>query len=397
MNFKGKKLMILGAGIYQKPLIKKAKKMGLTVHVCSKMGDYPGIPIAPFFHEVDISNPTKILNLAKKLEIDGILTTATDVCLESIGYVVDELNLSGTGLMDSIACLNKSVMKKRFLLADVPSPDYLEANSIQDAIKFFNTKSVNCVLKPTDSSGSRGVTKIESIDEIESAFQEACKFSNLNKVIIEEWVDGEEFGAQVVVIDKKIEMLIIHSDLTTPPPHRIPIAHGCPHPKEKELLPLVTEILSKAIKALGVNNTICNVDFILSKNGPQIIEMTSRMGGTRLPEVCGKYWGVDLYKLAIKISLGEKPKIPKNPKGIPNAAHNIILKKTGYVEKLGDMDEKHTWKLTIKEGEKVNFNISNLIEIGYIHVFNSDPIKALTSSSILANKFRDTIIILEEN
>ena len=112
MNLDGKKILILGAGTHQVPLIEQAKRMELEVHVCSRFGDYPGISLAPYFHEVDISDKIKIVELAKELQIDGILTTATDVCLEAIGAVVDEIGLIGTGLENSKACLDKSLMKK---------------------------------------------------------------------------------------------------------------------------------------------------------------------------------------------------------------------------------------------------------------------------------------------
>ena len=93
---KRNKILILGAGRQQIPLISTAIKMQLEVHVCSILGDYPGIEIAPYFHEVDISDSKAVLELAKSIEIQGIITTGTDVCLESIGLVIDRLNLPGT-------------------------------------------------------------------------------------------------------------------------------------------------------------------------------------------------------------------------------------------------------------------------------------------------------------
>ncbi len=396
MELKNKKIMILGAGKYQTPLINKAKEMNLEVHVCSISGNYPGIPFASFFHEVDISVPKKILALAKKLDIDGIITTATDVCLESIGLVVEKLNLSGTNHTNSIACLNKSKMKERFFKNDVPTPKYSTCEEIEHVIHFFNNSESHCVLKPVDSSGSRGVHKVENINDIEFAFLEAQKFSKSKNIIIEEWVEGEEFGAQVVVLDNKVVMLILHSDLTTPPPHRIPIAHGCPHYNERELLSPVTECITKAINSLGINNTICNVDLILTDEGPQIIEVTSRMGGTYLPEICGNYWGIDMYKLAIEISLGIKPIIPIRPTGKPNAAHKLIINRLGTISKYGQMSDKYSWDLWFKEGDGLPSG-NNFREIGYVQVFGTDPARVLNEASNAAKLFQDTSTISGDN
>tara|TARA_B100001996_G_scaffold103079_1_gene77408 strand:+ start:3420 stop:4613 length:1194 start_codon:yes stop_codon:yes gene_type:complete len=396
MNLKGKKLLILGAGMHQIPLIEQAKMMELEVHVCSKLGNYPGIPLAPYFHEVDISDKIKILELAKNLQIDGILTTATDVCLESMGIVVEELNLHGTGLEDSKACFDKGIMKKRFFDNKVPTANYIEINKLQDAIGFFNNTKFACVLKPTDSSGSRGVTKVENILNLEDAYNKALHFSKSSKVIIEEWLEGEELGAQAIVIEGKLAILILHSDITTPPPHRVPIGHGCPHPEETTLLPLASEITQKAIHALGIGNGICNVDFILSNQGLQIIEMTCRMGGTHLPEVCGEYWGINLYKLAIQLSLGENPILPQNPLGQINAAHSLIFQSEGTLIKLGKIDQELEWHFYFNEGENVKFNASNQAELGYVHVKGLEALTTLNSASKAANIFCNTTEIMED-
>ncbi len=395
MNLKRKKLLILGAGIHQTPLIEEAKKMGLEVHVCSKTGNYPGISIAHHFHEVDISDKIKVFELTKKLKIDGILTTATDVCLESIGIAVDELGLIGTGSKNSKACLDKIIMKKRFLLNKVPTPKYIEINKYEDAIEFFNNIGHDCVLKPTDSSGSRGVTKIENISHLEEAYHKALHFSKSGKVIIEEWLVGEELGAQAIVIEGKLALLTLHSDITTPPPHRVPIGHGCPHPEEAKLLPLATNITEKAIKALGIGTGICNVDYILSNQGLQIIEMTCRMGGTHLPEVCGEYWGFNFYKLAIQLSLGEKPIFPKSPLGKINAAHNLILKSEGTLIKLGIMNHEYDWHFYFEEGENITLNASNQAELGYVQVTGSNPSTILNLASKTANIFRKSTKVSE--
>ena len=396
MNLKGKKLLILGAGTHQKPLIEEAKIMELEVHVCSKPGNYPGISTAHYFHEVDISDKIKVLQLAKKLEIDGILTTATDVCLESIGIVVDELGLFGTGFKNSKACLDKIIMKKRFLVNNVPTPKYIQINKYEDAIEFFNNTEHDCVLKPTDSSGSRGVTKIENISHLEEAYHKALHFSKSSKVIIEEWLEGEELGAQAVVIEGKLALLTLHSDITTPPPHRVPIGHGCPHPEEIKLLPIATEITEKAIKALGIGTGVCNVDYILSNQGLQIIEMTCRMGGTHLPEVCGEYLGFNFYNLAIQLSLGEKPTLPLKPLGRTNAAHNLILQSEGSLVKLGKTNQELEWHFYFKEGEKIMLNASNQAELGYVHVTGSDPLTTLNLAKKAADTFCKTTKIMED-
>ena len=387
---KRNKILILGAGRQQIPLISTAIKMQLEVHVCSILGDYPGIEIAPYFHEVDISDSKAVLELAKSIEIQGIITTGTDVCLESIGLVIDRLNLPGTCLESSKSCLNKTLMKARFSRFNVPTANYALIDSVESGTEFFNSQTSACVIKPADSSGSRGVNRIEMGAEIHAALVDARKYSASGEIIIEEWLEGEEFGAQAIIIDGKLEKLMLHSDITTPPPRRIPIGHGCPHPAESELMPMVWSIVEHAVSALGIDNTISNIDFILTEDGPKIIEMTCRMGGTHLPEVCGTFWGIDMYETALQIALGMQPVLPESPLGVPNAIQNLIFDQPGKVAKLGDTDQEFVWNLYFGVGDYVVLNAAKQAELGYVQDTTSDVGSLLQSVTNAAEAFCNT-------
>ena len=385
-----KKILILGAGRQQVPLITAAIGMQLEVHVCSIQGNYPGIEIAPNFYEVDISDSIAVFELAKEIGIHGIITTGTDVCLESIGVVVDGLNLPGTCLESSKSCLNKTLMKERFSRFNVPTASYALIESVESGTKFFDSHSSACVIKPADSSGSRGVNRIESSSEILAALVDAQKYSASGEIIIEEWLEGEEFGAQAIIIDGKLKKLMLHSDITTPPPRRIPIGHGCPHPAESDLMPMVWSVVEHAVSALGINNTISNIDFILAKDGPKIIEMTSRMGGTHLPEVCGTFWGIDMYDTALQIALGVNPELPSSPLGVPNAIQNLIFVQPGKVVRLGTMNEEFVWNLYFGDGDDVTLNAAKQAELGYVQDVTSDVESLLENVTKAAEAFCNT-------
>ena len=350
---KQQKIMILGAGVYQEPLIRTALSMNLEVHVASLLGDYPGINIAPNFHPIDITDEKGILKLCQELEIDGILTTATDICIPTIGLVVDNIGLSGTGYKSGYACMDKSKMKQKFIEKGVPTANYRDVNSVNEAVNFFEEIDGPCVIKATDSSGSRGIIRVNRIDEIADAFNEAFSISINGTVLIEEWITGDEFGAQAVVIGDKLILTMIHSDITTPPPRKMPIGHGCPHPEEKMLLEKTKIAIQDAIEALEIKDAICNVDLIDSPNGPILIEIAARMGGTCLPEVCGNYWGIDMYRLAIDIALGQKVDLPITPSGKPTFAHVLFSDREGVYISPGEMKEDLEWKIDVKEGELV--------------------------------------------
>ena len=102
-----KKLMILGAGVYQVPLIKQAKKMGIYTIVVSIKGKYPGFSLADKVYYEDITNYKKILEIAKAEKIDGIMTAGTDVAVITIGYVCDKLHLKGLSMKSAERATNK--------------------------------------------------------------------------------------------------------------------------------------------------------------------------------------------------------------------------------------------------------------------------------------------------
>jgi len=127
-----KRLMILGAGTYQVPLIKKAKDKGLTVIVVSPNGNYPGIKLADIHIDIDTTDEENIIKAAVKYKISGITTTGTDVCVPSLGRVVDELGLAGTGYEAACKSMDKILMKQAFV----------EYNVLTAKFDFFKSESV---------------------------------------------------------------------------------------------------------------------------------------------------------------------------------------------------------------------------------------------------------------
>ena len=126
--------MILGAGVYQLPLISAAQSRGFCAIVVSRKGDYPGIQIADKFLEIDTTDSKSILDSAREYSICGIATSGSDVCIPSVGLVVDSLGLSGSGFESSLKSMNKKAMKQAFLSFDVPTPRFGIAESINETL-----------------------------------------------------------------------------------------------------------------------------------------------------------------------------------------------------------------------------------------------------------------------
>ena len=363
---KGKKILILGAGTYQVPLIKEAKGMGLETHVASIPGPYPGIEVADFFHPINISDIQGILDLSREIQFDAILTTGSDVCVPAIGAVVDELGLIGTGSAASIRSMDKIAMKEAFQQNSVPSPDFLAVTNSEEALSAANKIGFPCVIKAVDSSGSRGVTVVEDSSGIVNAVNRVREVSKSHFLIVEEYISGEEYGAQAIIVGGEIKKIITHSDLVTKGPFCIPVGHCAPHENEDLIIEKTSIAVASGVCALGIDHCIANVDLFWTDRGPMIIEIGARMGGTCLPEICGGWWGVNMYQIALKISLGEDIELPKSPMGTPTAAHILWSMKSGVVEAIPEVGDEFDVLIDVAIGDRVEKFTSGNLRIGHV-------------------------------
>jgi biotin carboxylase len=325
--------MILGGGVYQIPLIRKVKELGYKSIVVSPFGNYPGIKIADIYLNLDTTNIADVLSEAKKFEIDSIITTGTDVCVPTIGRVVDELNLYGTGFEASMKSMDKVRMKDAFKSNGVPTANYHVFTDFFSAVNFVNKIALPIMVKATDSSGSRGITKVENIDFFKEAWERAYEVSKSKQIVIEEFLEGIEFGAQVIIHGDKVVKIFIHSDTVSESPYYTPIGHSIPSEDLNVDFLEIEYVLNKTIKAIGLKNCIANVDLMLVNGKPFIIEIGARMGATCLPEIISIYSGFDIYKHLIHLSLGIHDKIDL-PIAQPSASLLLTSKKQGVLKEI---------------------------------------------------------------
>ena len=165
-----KKLMILGAGIYQVPLIKKAKEMGLQTLVVSVPGEYPGFQYADRVFLLDTRDCEGIYQAARKEQIDGICTSGTDVAVVTIGYVCEKMGLPGIPREAARIVTDKALMKEAFQKKQVRAARYHKVFSAKEAEEAAQEIGFPVIVKRVDSSGSRGILKVSKREDVESAF-----------------------------------------------------------------------------------------------------------------------------------------------------------------------------------------------------------------------------------
>ncbi|MBQ8935419.1 MAG: ATP-grasp domain-containing protein, partial [Oscillospiraceae bacterium] len=189
-----KKILILGASIYQVPLIKTAKRMGLYTIVASIPGEYPGFAFADKVYYINTTDKESIFKAAADEQIDGICTTGTDVAVATIGYVCSRMGLPGVTEQSALLATDKAMMKEAFRNGGVSASRFVKASSLEEVRQAADAIGFPVVVKQVDSSGSRGITIVQTPDGLAQAYQDALARSRRDYVLVEELLTGHEIG-----------------------------------------------------------------------------------------------------------------------------------------------------------------------------------------------------------
>lgn len=321
-----KKILILGAGTYQVPLIRRALARGLHVIAASWSADDPGMALAHEMWVVSTTDKERILQLAKNNGIDAIATTGTDVAVPTIGLLCDELRLPGVSYATALCTSDKVLMQEKLSQAGVPTARHKRVTTLEEAKAAVASIGLPVVVKAPDSSGSRGITAVDTLQDLDDAFTAAMEVSRSGQALVEEQLTGEEFGAQAIVQDGRVVQCICHNDTVTPPPVTVPIGHSCPSMLPTETQQETAAVCQLAVTALDIGNAICNVDLILTSKGVRVFEIGARIGATGIPEIIALHHRLDLYDVALSMALGQRQAIALST---GPAAAALIIKSPG--------------------------------------------------------------------
>ena len=194
-----KKILIVGAGFLQVPLIKKAKEWGLYTIAVDGDQNAPGFFYADEWECIDITDETQCLEYAKEKEINGVITAATDYGILTVARIAETMNLPGISYEIAKTVKNKYLIRKN--ISQNEELQFFELDTEEKALQLREQIRYPVIVKPCDGSGSKGVEKVENKDGLLEAFQEAYRFSKSKKVLVEDFFVGKEYGADIFVHD----------------------------------------------------------------------------------------------------------------------------------------------------------------------------------------------------
>jgi len=308
-----KKLFIVGAGEMQVPVIKKAKELG---HFCI-VSDFD--PKAPGFVYADVALELSTLDFegtlesAKSFQIDGIVTTS-DYPIRTLAYVCENMDLKGLSKFSAETCTNKYDQRQAMALSDTYVPKNLLVTSIDEINNHLNELSFPLIVKPIDSSASRGVSKVQNKEELYSAFNYASQYGFEKKIIIEEFIDGNEYSIESLTQNGKTHIIAITQKSTTGSDNKyfVESQHIIPAKINPSQEKAIHEYIRKVIKFLKIDNSATHTELKLSSKGPVMIEIGARLGGDFITsDLVPLATGVDMLDNVIKIALNEEINVEK--------------------------------------------------------------------------------------
>lgn len=320
-NYIGKTIMILGAGHLQVPILQCAKEKGLRVVVVSPGKDDPGFAYADAIVPLDVRDEEGILAAAKEYGIDGITTDQTDLPVRTAAYVAEKLGLPGIGYDMGCLFTNKYRQREVCAKAGLPVPKFQMVHTVQEAEAFFEAcGGIPMIIKPIDSQASRGVSKVTHPSQIKAAFEDAVGYTRTGDVLMEEWICGDEFSVDSVVIDSKIHMLSIGQYH----PFNIPEAFSSactffPAHCSEEYAERIIAANEKVIRAFGYKDGRTHAEFLVSDKSCTLVEIGARGGGSYFSSDNVRFAsGFCTEEYLIDFALG----IPRNGLPLSSERHN---------------------------------------------------------------------------
>lgn len=302
--------MIIGASVLQLPGILKAKEMGLYVGVADYNPKAIGIQYADKFFNASTMDEEAVLAAALQFKPDGIMTLSTDMPMRGVAKVAEKLGLPGISYDTAVKATDKFEMIKAFKTHDVASPWFFTVDNLDELKALESQLSYPCIMKPTDNAGSHGVVLAKCFDDLLREYEYSRESARHGKVIIEEYLQGDEVSVEVMVVDGKVNILQITDKLTTGAPHFVEMGHSQPSRHPIAIQKAIKELAVKACQSVGINQGPAHVEMMVTERGPVMIELGARMGGDNITtHLVPLSTGIDMVGSTIKVAMGEKPDV----------------------------------------------------------------------------------------
>lgn len=361
-----KKLVIIGANDFQNPLILKAKELGYETHVFAWQDGSVGERTSDYFYPISIVEKEQILEQCREIKPDGIASIGSDLAVVTVNYVAEKLGLAGNPTSITKQCTNKFCMRQALQNYGVPTPrfDILSETDEIDIGRYH----FPVIVKPTDRSGSRAITKLSSAEGLREAVREACEVSFEKKAIIEEYIEGKEYSCECISSHGKHYFLAVTKKYTTGSPHYIETGHMEPADLTREQEEKVKERVFQSLNALGIQNGASHSEFKIGPDGEiGMIEIGARMGGDCIgSDLVYLSTGNDFLKMVIDVACGNEITVETGETRRKAVIRFIFSQEDlDLMEQIRKDPTKEMWRVSSMEYENMGHTVDSSSRVGY--------------------------------
>jgi biotin carboxylase len=332
-------LLIVAAGPLQVPAIEEARMLGIRTVAVDANPEAPGMALADQRYVVDILNAVAVTEIARHENIDGIMTLCTDAPVRTVAAVAANLGLTALSPQAAENATDKRLMRRSLSDARVPVPGFREVDSFEEALDAAALLGFPLALKVPCSSGSRGVYRVDSADELACRFNQSRSYQLHGTLLIEEWMEGPEVSVEGACFDNQVHVIQVTDKMLFPGAFPVEAGHSQPSRLPDETVQQIRATTQDAVRALGLNNCAFHAELKVTSSGPKIVEIGARLGGDRIAtHLTPLSTGVNLLRAAIMIAMGEKPNLASD-RARGSAVRYFMAPSTGIIESIKGLDK----------------------------------------------------------
>lgn len=305
-----KKVLMLGGSLYQTFAIKEAVRLGYHVITCDYLPENPGHKFAHEYYNVSTTDKEAVLDLAKKLKVDGIVAYASDPAAPTAAYVCEKLGLP-TSPFNSVEILSKKDLFRKFLTENgfnVPkAKGYVR---YEDALAEIDEFKLPVMVKPVDSSGSKGINKLTDKSQLKGFVEDALSYSRDKRFLIEEFIEkkGHQISGDAFSVDGKLVFHCLGNEFYSSAVDKdfAPLGECWPFLMDRKYIDALEKDLQRLMTLLNMKSNAYNVEAIIGQDDKvYLLELGARSGGSLIPQVTKYATGIDMVTYVIKAAMGE--------------------------------------------------------------------------------------------
>ena len=300
-------ILIVGAGANQVAIVAKAQELGLTVVAVDGDSSAPAFAGADHHEVADILDPDALVTIARRYGVQGVYPAA-ELAVEASALTIAELDLPGIAPDTAARSRNKLLMREALDRAGMPNPSYAGVTTLEEADEASKTIGFPLIVKPPDANASKGVQRIDGAEELAGAFENAQTHSHSKVVLLEAYLDGEEFCVDGLMFDGVYRLGGITGKFRSQGTRRFDEAIFMPGSQDEDACKVLETCSREALEAIGCTTGITHVEIILTDRSPYVVEIACRPGGGRIPtDLIPMAYGMDITADSLRAALGRSP------------------------------------------------------------------------------------------